>query len=609
MIRRTLFGLLILLAVVTRTHADPARFVVMGDAHPDYYRSNPIAASSRFRQTIDVANGLKPEFVVIVGDMIHGFASTSELKKQWRAFDEAAKKFAAPVYVLPGNHDVFTAASELIYRRRYGKLWYSAEVGDLHLVFLDSEERGARGRIAGEQLTWLKRDLSRVTGKRIFVFVHQPLWERDEAAFRACDWGRNVHPLLVAAGVDTVFCGHKHRYEKNPTRDGVRYINTGGAGSTLKDDSATGEFNHCLLVTAPSEGPATIQVAHAGRLDPEDIVTTDSWRQTNRFLEAFQPPPLVVQDKPVQQTLSLGVNNTFPEAVRGTVSFVGEGVTLTPARQEFSLPVAGTTTLVFEAAIDPAKLKGPVSCRVEFAVGEHAPAVSAQRWAVIPMLTAAPRKVEVDGSLEEWTETAPVVVNREDQVWSDPARWAGPGTLSASAWVGRDERNLYVAVRVIDPHYLPTSWWASSASGDSVMLYLDGRAPAEVGQATVTPGLARIEFAPGKEGAPARIFFSEGHEAGVRAATRRTAEGYTLEAAIPLCVFPCHGPVLGFDLSVCNKAEEEAEQVMFWQGNPEDEDEPDKLGRVRVGEDPGPTAPPASPPSAANLPPAPPVAP
>ncbi len=66
------------------------------------------------------------------------------------------------------------------------------------------------------------------------MFVHQPLWERDEAAFRECDWGRKVHPLLVAAGVDTVFCGHKHRYEKNPTRDGVRYINTGGAGSTLR---------------------------------------------------------------------------------------------------------------------------------------------------------------------------------------------------------------------------------------------------------------------------------------------------------------------------------------------------------------------------------------
>ncbi len=302
-------------------------------------------------------------------------------------------------------------------------------------------------------------------------------------------------------------------------------------------------------------------------------MTTESWRQTNWFLDAFKLPPVIVEDKPRQVPLSIRVNNTFPEAVKGTLSFVGDGVTVTPATQEFSLPVGGAATLPFAAMIDPAKLKGPVSCRVEFALGERAPVVAVERWPLIPLVTATPRKVEVDGSLEEWTEAAPVTVNREDQVWTDPARWAGPETLSASAWLGRDERNLYLAVRVVDPAFVPTSRRAGHAQGDAVMLYLDGRAPAEVGEEKVTKGVSQIEFAPGRDGKSACIFFPDGSYAGVCASARRTAEGYTLEAAVPLAIFPCHGPVLGFDLSVCNEAEDENAQMMFWQGDPEDEED------------------------------------
>jgi RNA polymerase sigma-70 factor (ECF subfamily) len=83
-----------------------------------------------------------------------------------------------------GNHDVFNEKSEELYKQRYGKLWYSADVKDCHLVILDSEDQSAPDKIAGAQLEWLKTDLAAAKGKRIFVFLHKPLWPRGEKAFR-----------------------------------------------------------------------------------------------------------------------------------------------------------------------------------------------------------------------------------------------------------------------------------------------------------------------------------------------------------------------------------------------------------------------------------------
>ncbi len=76
-------------------------------------------------------------------------------------------------------------------------------------MILDSEDQRAPSRIAGAQLAWLKEDLAAAKGKRIFVFLHQPLWREEGLEFSATDWGRHVHPLLAQAGVDTVFAGHR----------------------------------------------------------------------------------------------------------------------------------------------------------------------------------------------------------------------------------------------------------------------------------------------------------------------------------------------------------------------------------------------------------------
>ncbi len=215
----------------------------------------------------------------------------------------------------------------------------------------------------------------------------------------------------------------------NPTRDGVRYVITGGAGAKLGEQPVTGDFNHFLLVTAPRDRAATLAVIPTGALLPDDVVTTEQSQYHNRLLRQFRVAPLAIEDKPATRKLSFTVTNPFPKPIAGTVSFVGAGLTASPASRTFALPVGGAAKLEFEVTAHPAQLKGPVPCRVAYAVGGGRTNVCLNKLTVTTIIRA-PQKPENGAA---WGEIgrAPLVLNRKDQLWGEAERWRGPETLSA----------------------------------------------------------------------------------------------------------------------------------------------------------------------------------
>ena len=103
--------------------------------------------------------------------------------------------------------------------------WYSVNVGNLHMVILDS----AYSSGSAEQLSWLQSDLqsaasqSRITG----VMFHHPIHPNDAAvpAMRA-----SYAPVFRDNNVDFVVSGHNHSYYHN-TVDGIHYFVTTGQQS------------------------------------------------------------------------------------------------------------------------------------------------------------------------------------------------------------------------------------------------------------------------------------------------------------------------------------------------------------------------------------------
>jgi MYXO-CTERM domain-containing protein len=115
------------------------------------------------------------------------------------------------------------------------ELFYSYDFGGVHFIAFNGNLDMLEG---SPQHQFISDDLAanRCRGP-VVVYGHQPWFSS------AAEGGVNAtieaiyHPLFVDAGVDMVFFGHRHFYERmNPDRlDGILYMVAGGAGAGLDE--------------------------------------------------------------------------------------------------------------------------------------------------------------------------------------------------------------------------------------------------------------------------------------------------------------------------------------------------------------------------------------
>jgi predicted phosphodiesterase len=185
-----------------------------------------------------LAEGL--DAVAVTGDMVlHGSDEAD-----WQRFFAIATELLAQIPYFPavGNHDVGWDGADTAGRadqmfalppgppdRPAGAYWYSRDLADVHLVFLDSNayERP-------EQETWLERDLAQARKQKaraIVVFTHDGPYARGLHGGNPIARERYV-PILARHHVDFVFSGHDHLYQRGEIA-GVRYVVSGGGGASL----------------------------------------------------------------------------------------------------------------------------------------------------------------------------------------------------------------------------------------------------------------------------------------------------------------------------------------------------------------------------------------
>ncbi len=147
-----------------------------------------------------------------------------------------------------GNHDYMTDRAAANYRYfgdrigPAGKGYYSYEVGDWHVIVLNSElavEGTATEKTA--QLDWLRQNLADHRKLCTMSYFHKPLFSssyRQGIAEMQTIW-----KILYDAGVDLILSGHDHHYERfvpqTPTGEadtvrGIEQIIVGTGGATLR---------------------------------------------------------------------------------------------------------------------------------------------------------------------------------------------------------------------------------------------------------------------------------------------------------------------------------------------------------------------------------------
>ncbi len=206
------------------------RIVQLSDTHISHLGGVPTANMSFLISYLN--HQIRPDLVVHTGDVV---IANPDSARDRDAARELLAHIAAPLLVLPGNHDVGESAdnpwmdipvtSERI--ARYTSAWgedhfflageATVRSADWVFIGLNSERFGAGLPQEDEQWDWLAGAAARARGKSVLLFLHKPLWfpggSLSGITVPAADRQRLI-ALFADARLRVVANGHVHRYRR-----------------------------------------------------------------------------------------------------------------------------------------------------------------------------------------------------------------------------------------------------------------------------------------------------------------------------------------------------------------------------------------------------------
>lgn len=86
------------------------------------------------------------------------------------------------------------------------------------------------------QLQWLEKELAASGSDWKIAFFHHPLYSSGGTHGSDTKLRDQLEPLFLKYGVDAVFSGHEHFYERIKPQKGIYYFVSGGAGKLREGD-------------------------------------------------------------------------------------------------------------------------------------------------------------------------------------------------------------------------------------------------------------------------------------------------------------------------------------------------------------------------------------
>ena len=202
----------------TAASVDPVRFAVIGDSGTGEKAQSELAgamATARVRSPY--------EFVLMLGDNIYGGwnpkSTVERFEAPYRPLLDAGVDFFASL----GNHD---DAQERFYPRfnMHGERYYNLTRSNVEFFALDSNYMDP------VQLGWLEHALQASTANWKIAFFHHPLYSSGTTHGSETDLRVRLEPLFIRYGVQVVFSGHDHVYERVKPQHGITYFVCGSSG-------------------------------------------------------------------------------------------------------------------------------------------------------------------------------------------------------------------------------------------------------------------------------------------------------------------------------------------------------------------------------------------
>jgi Calcineurin-like phosphoesterase len=206
------------------------KFAVIGDNGtgdaPEYDVARQMAAFQR-RFPFD--------HVLMLGDNLYGSETPQDFVKKfeapYRPLLEAGVRFFATL----GNHD---QRSEVSYKpfNMGGQRYYTYSRASVRFFVLDSNA------LDPDQLAWIETALRDSHDEWKICYFHHPLYSDGGRHGSAVDLRVLLEPLFIKYGVNVVFSGHDHVYERLKPQHGISYFVSGAGGQLRKGDLKRSEM-------------------------------------------------------------------------------------------------------------------------------------------------------------------------------------------------------------------------------------------------------------------------------------------------------------------------------------------------------------------------------
>ena len=212
------------------------KFAIIGDSGRGSKEQHEVAAQmAAYRQRFEY------EFVLMAGDNIYEGPATAEdyrlkFEEPYKLLLDAGVKF----YAALGNHD----DTNQIYYKPFnmgGERYYTFVPPVDPLTRWDTRVRFFAldsTYLTREQLQWFERELTGSRAEWKIAFLHHPVYTSGRYGLAARGIRLALESTFVSGGVNVVFSGHEHIYQRAELQRGVLYFVTGGAGSLRAGDAS-----------------------------------------------------------------------------------------------------------------------------------------------------------------------------------------------------------------------------------------------------------------------------------------------------------------------------------------------------------------------------------
>ena len=204
--------------------ADSLKFAAIGDSgtgdRPQYEVGQRMA-TERMRFPF--------ELVIMLGDNMYGRQQPDDFITKFERPYAALLSAGVVFYASLGNHDNPRNTQYEPFHMS-GERYYTFNRKNTRFFVLDSNQMDPK------QLAWIEDALSQSQDEWKICYFHHPLYSNGGRHGSNVQLRVALEPLLIKHGVNLVFSGHDHIYERLTPQKGITYFVSGSAGELRKGD-------------------------------------------------------------------------------------------------------------------------------------------------------------------------------------------------------------------------------------------------------------------------------------------------------------------------------------------------------------------------------------